>query len=914
MNRLPWYTMAFQDILQHFHVDVTKGLSSAESKKRLVTNGHNVLSEKKSVSPLVLFLYQFRDFMVMVLLGATLLSGVLGEYTDALVIIVIVLVNAILGFVQEYRAERSLDALREMTAPMARVLRDGVRHEVPAEELVPGDVVIIEAGDRIPADIRLGEVRQLTVNEAPLTGESEPVIKQVAVLGESVVSPGDQVNMVFMGTMAVGGRGSGVVVATGMQTEMGRVAHLIQEAEDDDTPLQKRLEQMGRYLVAGCLVICSLVVLLGLHQGLPAYKMFMAGVSLAVAAIPEGLPAVVTIALALGVQRMVRKNAIVRKLPAVETLGCATVICSDKTGTLTQNKMNVRQIWAGGTTYQAEGDGYHPQGSFVRDGRVIKPGQDPGLLLALTVGVLCNNAELRKGNVYVKGMWRGGRKTEWEIHGDPTEGALLVSAARAGLWREDLERTMRRLAEVPFDGVRKRMSVVYEGGEGTALYVKGAPEVLICRCTHLFMEGKVVELSSGMRDTVIRQTEIMASMALRNLAVAYRPIPSEAKLAGEALEEKLIFTGIFGMMDPPRPEVLPAIQKCHTAGIKTVMITGDHKITAMAVARMLRLLPSGGNVLTGSELDRLSDAALEKAVENTYVYARVTPEHKLRIVRALKKRGHVVAMTGDGVNDAPAVKEADIGIAMGNTGTDVTREAAALVLADDNFTTIVNAVEEGRSIYDNIRKFIRFLLACNTGEILTMFIAMLAGLPLPLRAIQILWINLVTDGLPAMALGVDPVENGVMDRPPRSPAEGIFSGGLWQKILGRGFLIGATTVLVFAWALREGADLETARTMAFATLIVTQLFYVFDCRSERHSIFETGFLQNPLLVAAVFISYGLLLVVIYHPFLSVIFGTVQLYAEQWGVIFAISAVPMAANIVWRSVKSLLSPRIVVVKK
>ncbi len=887
-------------------------MSPDKIEQGLIKYGYNILKEKKKTSPVVIFLNQFRDFMVMVLLGATLLSGLLGEYTDAFVIMGIVLVNAVLGFVQEFRAERSLEALRELTAPSARVIRDGVRHEVPAEELVPGDIVLLEAGDRIPADIRLYEVKQLTVNEASLTGESESVVKQAERLAEIGRSPAEKLNMVFMGTMAVGGRGSGVVVGTGMHSEMGRVAHLIQEAANEDTPLQRRLEQMGRLLVIICLFVCSLVVAMGVARGYPAYKMFMAGVSLAVAAIPEGLPAVVTIALAVGVQRMIKKNAIVRRLPAVETLGCATVICSDKTGTLTQNKMNVREIWAGGKMYQVEGDGYSPHGSFsYAQGQIVKPDREPELQLALTISVLCNNAELRKGKLNITPMWRNSSGADWCVDGDPTEGALLVAGARAGLWRADLEKKVKRTEEVPFDGKRKRMSVVYEGGSTSTLYVKGAPEVIISRCNRIFYEGKIVSFSRKLREEVLNQTEKMASMAYRNLAVAYRHIESGFL---EKEEDNLIFAGILGMMDPPRPEVLPAIQKCHSAGIKTVMITGDHKTTAIAVARMLRLLPYGGGVITGSELDELSNPRLAQLAEDTYVYARVTPEHKLRIVRALKGNGHVVAMTGDGVNDAPAVKESDIGIAMGKSGTDVTREAASLVLADDNFTTIVNAVEEGRSIYDNIRKFIRFLLACNTGEILTMFMAMLIGLPLPLRAIQILWINLVTDGLPAIALGVDPPEKGVMRRQPRSATEGIFAGGLWQRITGRGSLIGITTLIVFAWALEQGMELEAARTMAFSTLIVTQLLYVFDCRSERANFWEIGVFTNPYLIGAVMISFGMLLVVLYNPFLSAVFGTVPLQKHQWIPIIVLSLLPGLTNAVWSMAKTALIPRFVIVKK
>jgi Ca2+-transporting ATPase len=905
--------MSRNDVSSQLEVDFAGGLTEAEAQRRLSQAGNNVLAEKKKHSPLLIFLGQFRDFMVLVLLFAALVSGLLGEYSDAITIMIIVLVNACLGFVQEYRAERSLEALRDLTAPAARVLRDRTRREVPAEELAPGDVVLLEAGDRIPADIRLFEARQLTVNEAPLTGESEPVLKNTAALPGESTALGDQRNMAFMGTMVVSGRGSGVVVATGMTTEMGRVAHLIQEAEQGETPLQKRLGQLGRYLVLGCLVVCALVVAMGLAQGLPAYKMFMAGVSLAVAAIPEGLPAVVTIALAIGVQRMVRKNAIVRRLPAVETLGCATVICSDKTGTLTQNKMNVREIWAAGRLYRVEGEGYSPRGIFMRDKTRVNPAAEEPLLLALSAAVLCNNAQIRKGTVEIRPLWRGGKTSQWNIDGDPTEGALLVAGARAGLWRDDLEREKQRLAEIPFDGTRKRMTVVYSGDSGPVAYVKGAPEELLARCDRIFLDGGVKELTSDWRREIAERVEIMAALALRNLAVAYRPLDAAGNYDAGTVERDLILLGVLGMMDPPRSEVLPAVKKCSAAGIRTIMITGDHKTTAVAVARMLRLLPAGGEVLTGTELDGMSDEQLARVADRIFVYARVTPEHKLRIVRALKKSGHVVAMTGDGVNDAPAVREADIGIAMGRTGTDVTREAAALVLADDNFATIVSAVEEGRGIYNNIRKFIRFLLSCNTGEILTMFIAMLAGLPLPLRAIQILWINLVTDGLPAMALGVDPTGRSVMAGPPRPPSEGIFAKGLWLKIIGRGLLIGVATVAVFAWSLREGMPLDGARTMAFATLIVSQLFYVFDCRREsaadRSSLFS-----NPYLVGAVLSSFGLLLLVIYQPRLAVAFGTVPLSLTGWGIIFTVSLLPNLARTVFSAAVTAVRPRVAVVRK
>ena len=912
MQKLPWSQLPFLEISNYLKVNPETGLSAKDVSQRLKEKGPNVLTQKEKTSLLVLFLFQFKDFMVLVLLGATLVSAALGEYTDAAVIIGIVMLNALLGFMQEFRAEQSLEALRDLTAPTAKAIRGGTRQQIPAEKLVPGDVVVIEAGDRIPADIRLGEVHQFTVNEASLTGESEPVEKTAAELSSDINTLGDQVNMTFMGTMAVGGHAKGIVVETGMDTQMGRVAHLLQDAQTEETPLQKRLEQLGRYLVIGCLFICFLVVLMGIWQGLPPYNMLLAGISLAVAAIPEGLPAVVTIALAIGVQRMVRKNAVVRRLPAVETLGCATVICSDKTGTLTQNKMNVQEIWTGGKHYYVQGEGYSPHGQFVYNKEIINPRKDQDLMLTLTAAVLCNNAQLQKNGIGVKGLWRQ-RKTEWEIEGDPTEGALLVAGARAGLWREDLEKSINRRAEIPFDGKRKRMSVLYTATQEQALYIKGAPEIILERCSYIYLDGKVVQLTPSLRQEILRQNEAMAGMALRNLAVAYRQVSAHQKV-NEELEDNLIFLGLLGMLDPPRMEVFSAIKKCHAAGIKTVMITGDHKTTALAIARQLQLLPPQGKVLTGSELDNLSSTQLEKVVEQVYVYARVTPEHKLRIVRALKQNGHIVAMTGDGVNDAPAVKEADIGIAMGKSGTDVTREAADLVLLDDNFSTIVNAVEEGRGIYDNIRKFIRFLLGCNTGEILTMLITMLVGLPVPLRAIQILWINLVTDGLPAMALGVDPVAADVMTRPPRSPQEGVFAHGLWQKIVGRGTVIGLTTVMVFAWALGQGMEIDTARTMAFTTLILAQLLYVFNCHGGHGGSIKDVLFSNPWLLAAVASSTLLLLIVIYHPVLITVFNTRPLHSEQWVPVLIATFFPLVVEIIVGLIKNIVSPRLVVIKK
>ncbi|UNC92793.1 calcium-translocating P-type ATPase, SERCA-type [Candidatus Contubernalis alkaliaceticus] len=895
MKTKPWFALTGGKVLEYLKVDPVQGLNQREAENRLTKVGLNILKEEKKPSLISMFLGQFKDFMVLVLLGATLISFLLQEYSDALVIIVIVFLNACLGFFQEFKAEKSLDALKKLTAPSARVLRNRETRMVNAQDVVPGDIISLEAGDKVPADLRLLEVSNLAVDESALTGESEPINKNTAPLSSArQFSPGDLKNMVFTGTVITRGRGSGVVVATGMQTEMGKIAHMIQHTETEITPLQRRLASLGKILVAVCLVICAAVVALGILRGESVYKMFLAGVSLAVAAIPEGLPAVVTIALALGVQRMIKRKAIVRKLPAVETLGCATVICSDKTGTLTQNKMTVRQIYSGGNLYRVEGEGYDPHGKIFLGSREVQPKSDSNLRLLMRISALCSNARLIRGNVPIASKWRTGKISSWEIQGDPTEGALLAAAAKGGFWREDMEKRDKRIAELPFDSERKRMTVVYENSKKQRrAYTKGAPDVILSLCTHYYDNGMVRELNDSLKKEIIKKNSTLASQALRTLAFAYRELPSGSKFSinEKQLERELIYAGIMGMIDPPRPEVPAAVQKCKRAGIKTVMITGDHQNTALAIANSIGLAPTGGMSVTGDELNRLSDSQLEEKVDRIYVYARVSPAHKLRIVRALKNRGHVVAMTGDGINDAPAVKEADIGIAMGISGTDVTREAASLILADDNFSTIASAIEEGRNIYNNIRKFIRFLLSCNTGEIFTMFFALLIGLPLPLRPIQILWVNLVTDGLPAMALGVEPPEKGIMKIPPREKDEGIFARGLWQKILNRGSVIGFLTLVSFSAGLSATGDLERSRTMAFVTLILLQLFHVFDCRSEHLPFWKVSIRTNLALVMSVASSLAMLLAVIYWPFLQEIFRTSVLTSEEWFLVMVLSILP-----------------------
>lgn len=908
-----WHALEAQEVLAVLQADEKKGLSDREAEQRIARFGSNRLAGARRVSWLAMFAGQFRDFMVVLLLAATFVSFFLGEYVDALAIMAIVLLNAALGCFHEYRAERSLEALKELVSPEARVIRGGLERKIPAAELVPGDIVLISAGDRVPADIRLLETFSLETEESSLTGESVPVRKDPAPLPQKV-SLGETRNMVYMGTTVTRGRGKGVVVATGMATEMGRIASMIQEAEKAATPLQRRLALLGRALVGLCLVICALVMALGVYRGVDVYQMFLAGVSLAVAAIPEGLPAIVTVALAVGVQRMARRRAVVRKLSAVETLGCATVICSDKTGTLTQNQMTVRRIVAGEKEAAVTGEGYDPKGDFV--------GADPGdrsMQVFLKIAALCNNAVLARGEMGVAGFLRGVLKRQasgWGVHGDPTEGALLVMAAKGGFWREELERKEKRLAEFPFDSDRKRMTVVYRDAAGKRYaYVKGAPDVVLELCTRYLKDGVPLPLTEKKKEEFLRANAGLAAGALRVLALAYRELPAgKEDLTEREVEKDLVFAGLAGMIDPPRSGVCAAVQKCRRAGIKVVMITGDHRLTAQAIAGELGIVKKEDALLTGTELDELDDDTLGSRIEGVSVFARVAPRHKLRIVRALKRNGHVVAMTGDGINDAPAVKEADIGIAMGVAGTDVTREAASIVLTDDNFNTIVAAVEEGRGIYENIRKTIRYLLACNIGEVLVMLLALLAGFPLPLLPIQILWINLVTDGLPAIALGMEPVSREVMHRPPRDPQESVFARGLGLRILGGGLFIGLGTMLLFAAVYQGNQEmLARARTVAFNALVFFQLFYALVCRSERFSAGERGFFGNPQLVLAVLVSAGLQAAVTQVPLLQAVFHTVSLDRLLWVAILAFTGLPLAGGIFYSRLRLRAEEKIIYLK-
>jgi Ca2+-transporting ATPase len=857
-----------------------KGLTSQEAQKRLLKYGPNVLEEGRRVSPIQIFLNQFQDFMVMVLLAATLISALMGELADALTITVIVILNAILGFVQEYKTEKSLEALKKLAAPSAKVLRDGEEKEVEASQIVIDDVILLGAGDKVPADALLIEAHNLEVDESILTGESVPVHKEAPLnLNRTAV---ESRNMVYMGTVVTKGKGKAVVTATGMQTEMGKIAGMMKEIEGEETPLQKRLNKLGKVLVVLALFICGVVTVMGIIRGEPIYYMFLSGVSLAVAAIPEGLPAVVTISLAIGVQRMLKRNALIRKLPAVETLGCTNVICTDKTGTLTENKMTVTKVFCDEEVFDVRGK---ENEELIKKKNVSRS----ALRKMLEIGALCNNVKVKKESIKI------GREVleEDKYIGDPTEAAIFSFSLKSGISQDFLNK-IKRIEEIPFDSERKRMTVIVEIDGEKYAYTKGAPDVILELCSFKYVNGKEVPLTPFDKKRALDVNEYFGKEALRVLAFAYKKLPSKSPIIAEFVERDLVFVGLEGMIDPPRKEVYDAVLKCKMAGIKPVMITGDHKVTATAIAKELNILGEGEKVITGKDLDEMTDKELEKTCTNVSVYARVTPKHKYRIVRALKNRGFTVAMTGDGVNDAPALKEADIGIAMGKGGTEVAKEASSMILLDDNFATIVAAVEEGRIIYDNIRKFIRFLLSCNFGEVLTMFFAALMSLKLPLVPIQILMVNLVTDGLPALALGLDPPEKDIMRMKPRDANESVFSRGLGLRIFIVGVLIGISTVGAYVFALGY-AGLEKARTIAFATLVTVEMIHAFECRSERHLIFELGFFTNPYLVLAVLSSFLIFLSTVYIKPLGVIFKTVPLDAYDWLVVVFFSSIEFVFN-------------------
>ncbi|MFK2824938.1 HAD-IC family P-type ATPase [Bacillus sp. B190/17] len=870
-----------EEVETKLRTSIRRGLTTEEAERRREEHGRNELTEEKLPSAWLVFIRQFKDFMVLVLIAATVISAVMGEYIDSAAIFAIIVINGVLGFLQERRAEKSLQALKQLSAPQSLVLRDGEWKKIQSSDIVAGDILKFTAGDRIGADIRLLEAVNLEIEESAMTGESVPVEKHAAPLRGETPALADMKNMAFMGTLATRGSGIGVVTAIGMKTAMGNIASMLQEAQRSETPLQRRLEQLGKILIGVALLLTVLVVFVGIIQGHELYTMLLTGVSLAVAAIPEGLPAIVTVALSLGVQRMIKQKAIVRQLSAVETLGCTTVICSDKTGTMTQNQMTVTDAWSGGRHWSISGKGYEPKGKFFEETKEITPSAEKSLYQLLTFGLLCNHAELKR------------KEKEFVIQGDPTEGALLTAALKAGLSREQLSETFTIEQEFPFDSKRKMMTVIVRDAQGQRFAVtKGAPDVLLGRSDYVLWDAKRQLFSKPYRKQTEEMLETLAGRALRVIAVAYKPLRATDQFHdAENVETGMTFIGMEGMIDPPRPEVKEAIADCRRAGIRTIMITGDHKETAAAIAGDLGLSKKKSDIVDGQSLSRMTDQEMEEAAERTAVYARVSPEDKLKIVKALQKKGHIVAMTGDGVNDAPAIKAADIGIAMGITGTDVAKEASSLVLANDHFATIKAAVEEGRNIYENIRKFIRYLLTSNVGEILVMLFAMIMGLPLPLVPIQILWVNLVTDGLPALALGLDKAEEDVMKRPPRHPKEGVFARGLGWKIVSRGFLVGAATLIAFIIAYQQHPNnLVYAQTVAFATLVVAQLIHVFDCRSEKSVLARNPF-GNMYLIAAVISSFLLMIAVIYITPLQTIFHTTALDPREWLLIFGIGAIP-----------------------
>ncbi|HNB87930.1 MAG TPA: cation-translocating P-type ATPase, partial [Anaerolineales bacterium] len=945
-----WHALNAEQVLRDLEVH-EEGLTSAEAEKRLAHYGPNQLREAPRPGFLALLWGQLNNFVVILLIVASVISALLGDYIEAAAIMAIVVLNAVLGIVQEQRAEQALAALKKLAAPDARVLRDGAHTSVPSYNLVPGDIVFLEAGNFIPADLRLLEAVNLRVEEASLTGESLPVQKNAATVLDKNVPLGDRKNTAFMGTVVNYGRGRGVVTSTGMRTQLGLIATMLQNVETEETPLQRRLDQLGRSLSIGSLILVAVVFIVALFNyteisGLfsspldylkefasEITEVFIIAISLAIAAVPEGLPAVVTISLALGMREMVQRHALIRKLSSVETLGSATTICSDKTGTLTQNEMTVTRVWADNQFVHITGTGYAPNGEFQMDGKTVDVTKYPAILSALWLGILNNDATIETtGETESQRTYR--------IVGDPTEGALLVAAAKAGAIHVDIDEAYPRENEVPFDSERKRMITIHDvrspkptdpspfydekHKDWDVIAVKGAPDIVLELCTkYLGMDDKPREMTKEAKERVLAANDAMTKDALRVLGFAYRvekDVPDNPEnIKADELEKDLVFVGLLGMIDPPRTEVKPALEKARHAGIRTVMITGDFPNTAKAIAESISLLRPGKNVMTGAQLDAIDDNELKRIIEDTDVFARVSPEHKMRIVDALQANDEIVAMTGDGVNDAPAIKRADIGVSMGITGTDVAKETADMVLTDDNYASIVSAVEQGRIIYSNIRKFVFFLLSSNVAEIMIIFLATLAGLPAPLTAIQLLWLNLITDGAPALALAMEKGDPDIMDQKPRAKNEPIVNrsmgiGIIVQTIAQTSAVLGAF-VMGLAWHLEAGAvlpsgmnvlsfvlshdwrgvDVQTAETMAFVTLSLAELFRAYTVRSERASIFQIGFFSNKYMQYAVGISIALLLLVCAVPFLQPIFNTHFLSGREWGLVLGLALMPAVAE-------------------
>jgi len=854
------------------------GLSEEQAKERLRQNGYNKLAEAKNKNPLKIFMGQFKDVLVMILLVSTVVSVFLGEIYDALTIILIVMINAILGFIQEFRTEKTLEALKNMTAPTAKVYRNDILTEIPASEIVVDDVFEIECGDRIPCDGILLNAKGLFADESILTGEAVPVEKNVNDKKNAVTDELNLSYIAYMGTIITKGNARCKAAATGINTQVGKVSGMLEDIQEEDTPLQKKLAELGKIVAVICLAVCGLVFLAGIIRGEPVFDMLMTGITIAIAAIPEGLPATVTIALALAVGKMLKRNALVHKLHSVETLGCASVICSDKTGTITENKMTVTKIAIQSIEFDVLGSGYRMSGEIQYNGTKVDINKYSALNELLICSCLCNNAQISKLKTDGKRNFQTSiARGEWVTVGDPTEIAMLVASAKSGVTSDSLNYIYKRIDEIPFDSETRCMKVIVDNKNERKCYVKGALDVIISQCEYILTQNGVVPFTPTLRNEIIKKNEELASKALRVLAFASKTVSHGDN---SSYSNSLTFLGLMGMLDPPRIEAKRAIKTCAKANIKTVMITGDHKATACAIAAQAGIMKEKSLALTGEELSRLTDEKLSEIIEDVAVFARVNPADKLRIIRAFKKKGHIVAMTGDGVNDAPAIKEADIGVSMGITGTDVTKQAADVILLDDNFATLVSAVEQGRTIYSNIRKFVRYLLSCNIGEVITMFLGIIMGLPMVLLPTQILLVNLVTDGLPAVALGLEPSEKTVMQKNPRKSSDGFFSDGLMSRIVFRGILIGLGTLASFVAMARLGYNLNICRTAALFTLVLSQLVHVFECKSEEKNIFTIPYLNNIFLLFAVLISGAVIAASLYIPALQLVFSTVPLNAKQ----------------------------------
>ncbi|WP_326910570.1 calcium-translocating P-type ATPase, SERCA-type [Sedimentibacter sp. MB31-C6] len=892
---MEWYNKGKKETVSELLTNENYGLKTQEAEQRLQKYGRNELEEQSKKSFLTKLIAQFADFLIIILVAAAGISAVVGETEDAIVILAIVFINAILGIYQEGKAEKSVEALQKMSAPNAKVIRDGNQTEIPAAEIVPGDIVVLEAGDIIPADLRLIESSNLKIEEASLTGESVPVEKDAkAIIGGSA-GIGDRHNMGFSSTIVTYGRGKGVVVETGHHTEIGNIATKIQTYGEEQTPLQIKLNQLGKVLGTLTILICIVVFGVGLLQGREVLEMLLTSISLAVAAIPEGLPAIVTIVLAIGMNRMADRNAIVKKLLAVETLGATSVICSDKTGTLTQNEMTVVKAYVDDKILEIEGGGYEPVGAVKLDGKEIDINTLYNLNNLASIGALSNDAYLDNSSGVFK------------IVGDPTEGAIVTFAGKLGKTTNDLNKSFPRVEELPFDSARKMMSTFHENYiKGKVVsFTKGAPDIVISKCTKIALNGEIVDFTKELKNRVLSVNIKFAKSALRVLSAAYKvwdELPQQ--ISPETVETDMIFVGLVGMIDPARPEAKDAIKECKDAGIEAVMITGDYKETAFAIAKDLGMAESEDQAMMGEELDNLSEDELKEVVKKTKVYARVSPEHKVKIVTALKENGHITSMTGDGVNDALALKKADIGVSMGITGTDVAKNTAEVILTDDNFATIVNAVEEGRIIFSNIKKFVFFLLSCNIGEIFLVFISILIGWEVPLMPIQLLWLNLVTDSFPAMALGVENAEPGIMNHPPRDTKEPILDKGMYGGILFQAMAIAAASLFAYYWAQVRygiGSGLIHARSIVFATLITAELLRAFSSRSQVFSLFKIGLFSNKRMVQAVFVSFALTVLVLYLPILNDIFNVVPLTFQDWEIVLMFAFIPLISGEVYKMI-------------